>query len=203
MSQIGETESALLRLIETCQLPTGTSVKTAPHEWSGAFVQRLVEDRPAVLLVFKGAEPYAGDQSTSLSLRATWAAYCCVGWHGRDQEQRRLAVDGGYDLVARVAPVIHNAPLQDSANARLPIPAVVRIENITDSDLDIGNLWICAVEIEVELPLEIPVDCTGPLDDFLRARGGFDLPDTGKDKPATAADALTDADVPLSVDLPQ
>ena len=203
MSQISETEAALMELLRTCQLPSGTAVQTGPHEWSGAYVQRLMTETPAVILVFAGGVPYAGEQSTSLSLKASWMAYCCVGWHGRDQEARRRAVDGGYDLVARVAPVIHNVTtLEDSARQRLPVPAVVSIENITDSAVDLSNLWITAVEIEIELPLDIPADCEGPLSDWLTWRGGIDI-EGGKAKPATAEDAYTDADVPVGGDLEQ
>ena len=125
-----------------------------------------------------------------------------MGWHGRDGEARRRAVGGGYDLVARVAPVVHNALLEDSANQRLPIPAVVSIENITDSAVDLSNLWITAVEIEIELPLDIPADCEGPLSDWLTWRGGIDI-EGGKPKPATAEDAYAEADVPTGGDLDQ
>ena len=67
---------------------------------------------------------------------------------------------------------------------------MVSIETLTDSSLDLGNLWVCEVQVEVELPLDIPVDCVGPLDDFLRVRG-----------PLVVSDEADDIDI--AVDLPQ
>ena len=165
MSQIGDTENALLGLLRTCQLPTGVHIGSAPSQWDQGFVQRLIPSTPAILLAFLGALPHADARSTtSLNLLASWGLYAVVGWRGQTQEERRLAVDGGYDLVARVAPIIHNAIIEDPARQRLPIPVVVNIETLTDSALDIGNLWVCEIQVEVELPLDIPEDCIGPLD---------------------------------------
>ena len=191
MSQIGDTENAVLGLLRECQLPPGTFIGTAPSAWDGNFVARLLPKTPAVMLVFLGAKPWADTaSSTSLNLRAEWGAYCCVGWKGMSQEDRRRAVDGGYDMAARVAPILHNALIFDPAHQRLPIPSVTGIETLTDGSLDIGNLWVCEVMVEVELPLDIPEDCTGPLDDFIRIRG-----------PLVVSDVADDID--LDTDLPQ
>ena len=192
MSQIADTENALMRLLGECQLPEGVSIESAPGEWSPGYVQRLLSSTPAVRLGFLGARPWSPEErSTSLVMRAEWAAYCIVGWQGQDQAMRRLAVDGGYDMTARVAPILHGAIIEDAERQRLPIPDVTGIEVLTDAALDAANLWIAAVVVEVELPLDIPEDCQGPLDDFLRVRGDMvHAPD-----PA--------APVPLAVDLPQ
>ena len=176
MSQIGETENALLRVLQTCQLPSGTSIESAPSKWDGGYIQRLISTTPALRLAFLGAVPFAEPSSTSLNLRATWGLYCIVGWNGQSEELRRTAVDGGYDLVARVAPIIHNVILEDSMRQRLPIPNVVGIETLTDSAIDVSNLWISEVLIDVELPLDIPEDCEGPLELFLRVRGDLAMP---------------------------
>ena len=191
MSQIGDTENALLGLLRTCQLPAAVHIGSAPSRWDAGYVQRLISSSPSVLLAFLGAEPHADTaSSTSLNLSASWAVYCVVGWRGKTQEERRLAVDGGYDIVARVAPILHNAIIEDPARQRLPIPSVVGIEKLTDSALDIGNLWVREVMVEVELPLDIPEDCEGPLDDFLRVRGPLVVPDPADD-------------IDIAVDLPQ
>ena len=84
-------------------------------------------------LAFLGASPYA-DQLTTLNLKASaWGVYVIVGWSAADQSQRRLGVDGGYDLVSRVAPILHRAPLKDPAGLALPFPEVNGIEVITDA----------------------------------------------------------------------
>ena len=112
------------------------------------FVQRLIPQTPAVMLAFLGAQPHADSaSSTSLNLTATWGAYCIVGWQGQTEEQRRLAVDAGYDIVARVAPILHNAIIEDPVQQRLPIPSVTGIETLTDSSLDVVNLWVCKVQV--------------------------------------------------------
>ena len=202
MSQISDTEGALLGLLRTCQLPAGVHIASAPHSWDSGFVQRLLTTTPAVLLAFLGAVPKAdAASSTSLNLTANWGCYAVIGWNGKSQEQRRLAVDGGYDIVTRVAPILHNAIIEDPARQRLPIPAVTAIDVLTDSALDLANLWICEVLVEVELPLEIPFDCVGPLDDWLEARATFDL-EGGKPLP-DIADAGVEGDVPMQTDLPQ
>ena len=202
MSQIGDTENALLGLLKTCQLPSGVHIASAPHAWDAGFVQRLIPQTPAVLLAFLGAQPHADTaSSTSLNLTASWGVYAVVGWNGQSEERRRLAVDGGYDIVARVAPILHNAIIEDPARQRLPIPSVTGIEVLTDSALDLANLWICEVLVEVELPLYIPEDCEGPLDAFIRVRATFDL--EGGEPLPDIADAGTLGDVPARQDLDQ
>ena len=64
MTQIAATDSALVRLIESCDFP-GVTVLSAPHEWDGGFVQRLIGETPALLVAFLGAEPYEPDTQAS------------------------------------------------------------------------------------------------------------------------------------------
>ena len=202
MTQIGDTENALLGLLRECQLPSGVHIGSAPSQWDAGFVQRLIPSTPAILLAFLGAQPHADPgSSTSLNMMASWGAYAIIGWRGQSSEDRRLAVDGGYDIVTRVAPILHNALIHDPAHQRLPFPTVVSIETLTDSALDIGNLWVCEIQVEVELPLDIPEDCVGPLDAFLEVRATIDLPG-GKPTP-DIADVGTEGDLPVRVDLPQ
>ena len=189
MSQISDTENALLGLLRECQLPSGVHIASAPSEWDAGFIRRLIPSTPAVLLAFLGAVPHA-DSTTSLNMRASWGVYSVVGWRGQSEQDRRLAVDGGYDIVTRVAPIIHNALIHDPNRQRLPFPSVEGITTLTDSAIDSMGLWVCEVLVEVELPLEIPIDCIGPLDDFLKIRGEIDFPDPADD-------------IEIAVDLPQ
>ena len=123
MSQIGDTENALLGLLRNCQLPSGIHIGSAPSTWDHGYVQRLIPSTPAILLAFLGAQPHADPgSSTSLNLVASWGVYAVFGWRGKTQEDRRLAVDAGYDVVARIAPILHNAPIQDPAAPAVAIP---------------------------------------------------------------------------------
>ena len=200
MSQIEDTENALLALLGDCQLPAEISIDSAPNAWSGNYVRELLTSTPAVRLAFLGAEPYS-EQLTTLNLKARWGVYVVVGWSAADQSQRRLGADAGYDLVSRVAPILHRAPLKDPAGLALPFPEVNGIEVITDAPMDAAHLWVAEILIEIELPLDIPEPCQGPLDDWLRFRATIDLP--GGEPLPDIGDAGTAGDVPLQVDLPQ
>ena len=188
MTQIAATDSAIIRLLESCNFP-GVDVASGPHEWDGSYVQRLLTSAPAIRVVFMGADEY-NDQSTSLILAGKWAAYVVVGWNGADEKARRLGPDAGYDLLHRCASAIHNAVLMEEDGSRLPIATVTGLDVLADGALDISNLWVGAVEISIELPLDLLEPCIGPLDDFLRVRGPLVVPD-----PAT--------DVAVAVDIPQ
>ena len=192
MTQIAETDSALVRLLDTCGFP-GVTVLSAPHEWDAGFVSRLLTDVPAILVAFLGGEPF-DDTSTSalLDVSGKWAILVCTGWHGRDQAARRLGVGAGFDLMHRAASVLHGAVLADAKGNRLPQVQVEGLGVETDSALDLANLWVGSIAVSVELPLELlpSEDCYGPLDDFLRVRGDIDLPD-----PATG--------IGIAADLPQ
>lgn len=185
MSQIRDTETALLALIQTCQLPAEISIESAPSEWSPGYIQKLVESTPAVRVAFLGAGEYpGGDTSTALSLLSRWGLYVIVGWSTANQVERRMADGAGYDLLERLAPIVHNPPARaftNEANEILPAPQVTGVEVLTDPSLEQANLWIAAIDVEVSLPLEIAEDCVGPLDDFLKIRGPLVVPDPADD----------------------
>ena len=199
MTQIAATDSALVRLLEDCNFP-GVDVDTGPHAWDGAYVQGLLTSTPAVRVVFLGAEEFTG-LSTSLSMLGKWAAYVAVGWSAANEKERRLAESGGYDLLHRCASAIHSAVLKDTDGSRLPIARVTGLDVLTNSALDLTQLWIGVVEISVELPLDLLPECIGPLDDFVRVRATFDI-EGGKPTP-DIADAGDAGDVPVRVDLSQ
>ena len=138
-----------------------------------------------------GAEPFDDTASTTtLSMEGRWAAYVIVGWNGKDEQARRLGAGAGYDLLHRTASAVHSAILTDANGDRLPIASVTGLDVLADSALDLSNLWIGAVEISIELPLDLMPECTGPLDDFLRIRGPLVVPDPADD-------------IDIAVDLPQ
>ena len=203
MTQIAETDEALVRLLDTCGFP-GVTVLSAPHEWDAGFVQRLLTDVPAILVAFLGGEPF-DDTATSalLDVSGKWSVLICTGWNGRDQKSRRLGVGAGFDLMHRAAAVLHTAILTDANGNRLPQVAVEGLGVETDSALDIANLWVGSIAVSVELPLELlpSENCYGPLDDFIRVRATFDL-EGGKPAP-DISDAGTLGDLPARQDLPQ
>ena len=192
MTQIAETDEALVRLLDTCGFP-GTQIMSAPHEWDAGFVQRLLTDVPAILVAFLGGEPYEDTAtSTVLKVSGKWSILICTGWNGRDQAARRLGVGAGFDLMHRAASVLHTAFLVDANGNRLPQVQVEGLGVETDSALDLANLWVGSIAVSVELPLELlpSEDCYGPLDDFLKIRGPLVVPDPADD-------------IDIAVDLPQ
>ena len=190
MTQIYQTDSALIRLLQSCNFP-GVDIASGPHEWDGGYIQRLLTSTPAIRVVFLGAEEFTNSRnSTTLSMAGKWAAYVIVGWNGQNEKERRLGAGAGFDLLHRVASAAHAAILMEEDGSRLPISSVTGLDVLADSALDLSNLWIGAVEISVELPLDLQPECMGPLDDFLRVRGPLVVPD-----PA--------ADIDIAVDLPQ
>ena len=203
MTQIAETDDALVRLLDTCGFP-GVTVFSAPHEWDSGFVSRLLTDVPALLVAFIGGEPFEDTKtSTLLDVAGKWSILIATGWHGRDQKSRRLGVGAGFDLMHRAASVLHTARLEDANGAPLTQVQVEGLGVETDSALDLSNLWVGSIAVSVELPLELlPTEaCYGPLDTFLEARATFDLP--GGTPPPDIADVGTEGDVPMRVDLPQ
>ena len=190
MTQIYQTDAAIIRLLESCGFPN-VDISSGPHSWDGAYVQRLLTSAPAVRVVFMGADEFTDSRtSTTLSMAGKWAAYVVVGWNGKDEQARRLGAGAGYDLLHRTASALHAAILTDENGDRLPIASVTGLDVLADSALDIANLWIGAVEISVELPLDLQPECIGPLNDFLKIRGEIDFPDPADD-------------IDIAVDLPQ
>ena len=190
MTQIAATDGALIRLLKGCGFP-GVDIASGPHEWDGSYVSRLLTSTPAIRVVFMGAEPHTDTAtSTSLNMLGRWSAYIVVGWDGQDEKARRLGQGGGLDLLHRAASALHSAVLMDEDGSRLPIASVTGLDVLADSALDLSNLWIAAVEISVELPLDLLPECEGPLNDFLRVRGDLVVSDEADD-------------IEIAVDLPQ
>ena len=201
MTEIYQTDAAIIRLLDNCNFPD-TTVSSAPHEWDAGFVTRLLGDLPAILVAFAGAEGN-DSRSSALTMNGAWNVYLAVGWNGADQKARRLGAGAGYDLLHRVASVLNGAPLKDENGESLGTLDVTGIGIEADSALDLANLWVATVAVEVSLQLDIiDASCIGPLDDFIRVRGGFDV-EGGKPRPDSAEAAYTDADLPVQQDLDQ
>ena len=181
MTQITLIDNALVSLLESCALPS-TTVLSSPHAWDQGYFQRLLTITPAVLVSWGGAEPF-GDQSTSLQLLGKWSVTVAAGWNGADQKARRLGAGSGFDLMHRVGAAIHNATLKEPNGDDLPQTRVVGMGVMTDSAVDLVNLWVGEIDVEVNLDLELleTDQCYGPLDDFLKIRGPLVLPDPADD----------------------
>ena len=192
MTQIANTDEAIVRLLETCGFP-GVTVLSAPHGWDNGYIQRLFNDVPALLVAFLGGEPFDDTKtSTVLDLAGKWGVYCAVGWNGVGQKERRRGVGAGFDLMHRAASVLHTAILTDAKGNRLPQVQVEGLGVETDSAVDLANLWVGSIALNIELPLELlpTEDCYGPLDDFLKIRGPLVVPDPADD-------------IDIAVDIPQ
>ena len=192
MTQISMTDDALIRLLESCDLPMGVTVLSAPHEWDAGFVQRLISVTPAVLVAFLGADDPGDKNQTELNLDGRWGIYVATGWNGADQKARRLGAGAGFDLLHRASAALHNATLRDPNGNRLSEARVDGLQVLADSSIDVANLWIGEIAVSVRLPLPLLEGdaCYGPLDDFLRVRGPLVVPDPADD-------------IDIAVDLPQ
>ena len=201
MTQIAATDRALVQLIEGCDFP-GTTVMSAPHEWDAGFVTRLLDATPALLIAFLGADQ-PESRMTELTLDGRWACYIAVGWNGRDQAARRLGAGAGFDLMHRVAAAFHNVILKDENGDTLTHVIVDGLGVVTDSALDIANLWVGEISLDIELPLDLDPShpCHGPLDDWLRIGLTIDI-EGGEPRP-DIADAGDAGDIAAKFDLPQ
>ena len=200
MTQISMTDDAIVRKLESCSFP-GVTIMSAPHEWDAGYIQRLLTVTPALLVAFLGADD--PDDATELNLMGRWAVYAVAGWHGKDQKARRIGVGAGFDLLHRAAAALHLAILTESNGAPLTSVKLTGLDVLTDSSVDIANLWIGGIDLKIGLPLPLlPSDaCYGPLNDFLQVRATFDLPGG---KPAPDIEHVgTEGDVPVRVDLDQ
>ena len=188
MTQIYETDAAIVRELQRCGFPS-VDVKSGPHQWDDGYLRGLLTSTPAIRVCFLGADEIKDTgPSTELTLAGRWAAYIVVSWNGKTESSRRLGQGGGLDLLHRCASALHGLVLKEEDGSRLPIVSVTGLDVLTDSAVDIANLWVAAVDLAVELPLDLMPECTGVLDDFLRIRGPLVMPDPAPD-------------IPLAVDL--
>ena len=189
MTQISLTDDALVRLLESCDLP-GVAVQSAPHSWDDGYIQRLITGTPTLLVAFLGADD--PEDATELNLMGRWGVYAVVGWNGQDQKARRIGAGAGFDLMHRAAAALHSAILKEPNGETLSSVKVTGLDVLTDSAVDISNLWIGSIDVMIGLPLPLLEGdaCLGPLDDFLKIRGPISV-----SEPAD--------DIEAAVDLPQ
>ena len=174
---------------------SAVTVTTGPHEWDGSFVKNLLTSLPAVVIVLDGGTAAAG---TSLTLDATWTLYVVTGWKDGDQaSRRRAATTGAYAILQVLLVRLHNTNMGERQySAQGTGAAVPNIPNLEDLEgfgrirvTDITNegsgewervgVTIWALELEQQMPLELPVDEN--LADWLRVSLDIDLPDVGED----------------------
>ena len=147
------------------------SVAAGPYEWSGAYMQRIIHELPAVRLVFTGG---ASRDGTALSLDTIWTLYVVTGWQGGDESTRRRSNGGAYRIVEILLRTLHNTLVEDAGLLR-----VDTVENITEEAWEDVGIAVYGIDLELEItfdPEELP---TKPFDDFLRARIDYDLDDDG------------------------
>ena len=195
-------------LVAFCEDALGGDVvvTTGPHDWDGSFLKNLLTNLPAVVITWDGGT--AGD-STSLVLDATWSLYVVNGWQGGDQvSRRRAATKGAYAILTALAVRLHNTNMGErqysAAGSGALIPNVPDLEDlegfgrlrVADITNEGSGEWsdrlgvaIYALELEQQMPLELPVDET--LHDWLRTHVDYDLPDVGED-----VDLESDFDMP-------
>ena len=192
------------------------SVVTGPHEWDGSFLKNLLTSLPAVVITLDGGTAVA---STSLTLDATWTLYVVAGWQGGDQaSRRRAATKGAYVIVQALLVRLHNANMGarqfTETGGGGPVPNIPDLEDlegfgrirITDFTNEGSGEWervgaaIYAVELEQQIPLELPVDEN--LADWLRTNLTIDIEGGDEFKPDTDEIGV-DGDVTSRFDIPQ
>ena len=197
-------------------LGSAVTVTTGPHEWDGSFVKNLLTSLPAVVTVFDGGTAAAG---TSLTLDATWTLYVVTGWKGGDQaSRRRQAITGAYAILQVLLVRLHNTNMGErqysaqGTGAAVPnIPALEDLEGfgrvrVTDITNEGSGEWermgvtIWALELENQIPLEIPVDEN--LADWLRTNLTIDIEGGDVFDPDTDEIGV-DGDLASQFDMPQ
>ena len=197
-------------------LGSAVTVTTGPHDWDGSFVKNLLTGLPAVAIVFNGGTAADG---TSLTLDATWTLYVLTGWTGGDQaSRRRAATTGAYAILQVLLVRLHNTNMGErqysaqGTGAAVPnIPALdalegfgrVRVTDMTNessSDFERDGVTIWALELENQMPLELPVDEN--LADWLRTNATFDIPEGHVFDPDTDEIGV-DGDLTSRFDMPQ
>ena len=199
MTQIYQTDSALIQLLQDCNF-LGVDIASGPHSFDGSYIQRLLSSTPAIRVVFLGCEKYP-DSTTSLSMAGKWAIIIITGWNGASEEARRIGPGAALDLLARAGGALHSAVLKDEHGERLPLIQVDSMEVLSEGSADLANVYIAEIGITIEVPLEIPEFCQGPLDELIRVRATFDI-EGGKPRP-DIGDAGDAGDSPAQIDLPQ
>ena len=197
-------------------LGSDVTVMTGPHDWDGSFGKNLLTSLPAVVVVFDGGTAADG---TSLTLDATWTLYVVTGWRGGDQASRRRAANTGAYAILQVLLVrLHNTNMGErqysaqGTGAAVPnIPALedldgfgrIRVTDITNEgsgEWERIDIAIWSLEIEQQIPLELPVDEN--LADWLRTNATFDIPEGEEFDPDTDEIGV-DGDLASRFDMPQ
>ena len=192
------------------------TVLSGPHDFDGSFLKNLLTSLPAVVITLDGGTAAA---STSLTLDATWTLYVVAGWQGGDQaSRRRAATKGAYAIVQALLVRLHNTNMgarQFSASGTgAAVPNIPDIEDldgfgqirITDFTNEGSGEWdrvgaaIYAIELQQNVPLELPVDAN--LADWLRTNLTIDIEGGDEFDPDTDEIGV-DGDATAQIDMPQ
>ena len=174
---IAKTEAALVALAADC-LPN-VDVASGPCALDGGYIRRLLGNLPAVRVVFLGGDN-PEPSSSFLNAEASWAVLVFTGWQGGNEKSRRVGVDAAYAILSRLAPIYHNALIEDETGAPISRVEVNEIENLWSSAWDLSNVAVYSIGLESTLVLDIEdQDLKGALDDFRSAGISFDLPGEG------------------------
>ena len=194
-------------LVAVCEDVVGgaVTVTTGPGAWDGSYTKKLLSNLPAVVIAWDGG---TASDSTSLTLDATWTLYVITGWgDGNEASRRRAAATGAYAILTALAVRLHNTNMGErqfsAAGTGQAVPDIpdldalegfgrLRVGDITNEwsgEWDRVGVSIYALEIDQQIPLELPVDEN--LADWLRTHVDYDLPDVGED-----VDLESDFDMP-------
>ena len=204
--------------VAVCKDVVGTdvTVTTGPHEWDGSFLKNLLTNLPAVVITWDGG---TAAKSTSLTLDATWTLYVVTGWKGGDQaSRRRAATTGAYAILTALAVRLHTTNMGErqfsASGTGQAVPNIPDLEDlegfgkisVTEITNEGGGEWervgaaIYALELEQQIPLELPVDEN--IADWLRTNATFDIPEGDEFDPDTDEIGV-DGDVTSRFDQPQ
>ena len=167
-------------------------------------------------MVLDGGTAAAG---TSLTLDATWTLYVVTGWKAGDQaSRRRRATTGAYAILQVLLVRLHNTNMGErqysaqGTGASVPnIPSLedlegfgrIRVTDFTNegsSDWERVGVTIWSLELEQQIPLELPVDEN--LADWLRTSLTIDI--EGGDEFNPDIDEIgVDGDATSRFDMPQ
>ena len=197
-------------------LGAAVTVTTGPGAWDGSYPKKLLANLPAVVITWDGGT--AGN-STSLTLEATWTLYVVNGWGGGNEaSRRRAAATGAYAIITALAVRLHNTNMGErqfsAAGTGQAVPDIpdldalegfgrLRVGDITNEwsgEWDRAGVSIYALEIDQQIPLELPVDEN--LADWLRTNLTIDIEGGDEFDPDTDEIGV-DGDVTSRFDMPQ
>lgn len=150
------------------------TVESGPGEWDEAYLRRVLQFAPAVVVAFQHGE---AREREDLDLDTRWTLYVVGTWIGEDREASRTGpVTGAWPAAEACAAAVHHC---QPPGGNIGIVHVSGIENLWSGMLDERGLSLVAVGLEVELAVD-PDVAAGELDEFLRAGVEWDIDADGQ-----------------------